>query len=81
MSVVLTAMLLMVLLSLLVMGAVALPQLREGKTVFSQGGVDQMDAARRRAAALAGGKESGAMGRLRAPVGWTESTNGPRHAR
>lgn len=103
MPVVVSTMLLLLVLALGVMAAVALPQLREGKTVFSQAGYDQVDVARRRASALArlgnGSKPgddsvSASTGgvtfgpdmpqnakRARTPVGWTESTPGPRHAR
>ncbi len=88
MSVVLITMVFMLLLSFLVMGLVALPQLRAGKTMLSQTGMDRMDVARRRAASLAGRKgEARPVGemepgqRLRSPVGWTAPTNGPRHAR
>ncbi|MFV0459208.1 MAG: hypothetical protein ACK5MT_10640 [Actinomycetales bacterium] len=92
MSVVLTAMILTLALSLLVMVSVALPQLRSGKTVLSQGGMDSVDAARRRAAALARiGGDNGAVtfgpemptkrNRLRTPIGWTLPQAGPRHAR
>ncbi len=91
MSVVLTAMILMFILSLAVMGVVALPQMREGKTVFSQTGLESMDAARRRAAAMArlGGDGADSVkfgpeapkGRLRSPIGWTVPQAAPRHAR
>lgn len=86
----LSAMILMVVLSFVVMGMVALPQMREGKTVLSQTGMESMDAARRRAAAMArvgGGAAPVDFGpeaprsRLRAPIGWTTPQPAPRHAR
>lgn len=93
MSVVLSAMIVMLILSFLVMGVVALPQMREGKTVISQTGMESMDAARRRAAAMArrrsadGSAEDVRFGpdapksRLRSPIGWTAPQTAPRHAR
>lgn len=85
--VVISTFFLLLVLSLLVMAAVALPQLLAGKTVFSQAGLDQVDIARRRAAAS--GAESVEFGpdlpvgrgRMRAPIGWAETAPGPRHAR
>ena len=97
MTVVLFAMFVMLLLAFGVMSFVALPQMREGKTVFTQGGLDTVDDARRRAIALARARNaSGAtqspddaaddvkasrLSKLRAPIGWTEPQAGPRHAR
>ncbi len=97
MTVVIFAMFVMLLLAFAVMSFVALPQMREGKTVFTQGGLDTVDDARRRAIALARARNvSGAavtaedatddvktsrLSRLRAPIGWTEPQAGPRHAR
>jgi hypothetical protein len=87
----------MLLLAFGVMSYVALPQMREGKTVFTQGGLDTVDDARRRAIAMARARSAGGapnpaddatddvqasrLSRLRAPIGWTEPQAGPRHAR
>lgn len=88
MPVIVSTLFLVLVLSLLVMGVVALPQLLAGKTVFSQASLDQIDARRRRTAARnhGAGVDFGPdmperKQRLRAPIGWTESSPGPRHAR
>lgn len=83
----------MVLLALGVLSIVALPQLLAGKTIFAQGRITDADQRRRELAAKrassAGGDSVVTFGpdqavskaRLRAPIGWAESSPGPRHAR